>query len=84
MTVSKFQISAVIQAYIKNMRTRVGIGTRVRHIPDRVEVHVAKDNFNDIMHDRMEEEIGKKLREGREAKETSNLTSNAGIPSSWP
>ena len=61
--VSRYQVSAVISAYMKNVRARVGLGTKVRHVSERVEIHISKYNFDDMMRDRIAQETRKKLKE---------------------
>ena len=63
MTVSVFQVSSVIKAYMKNMKTKVG---QIKDSPGNdsyaVDLHVSMKNLKNMMYDRLREHLSEKLK----------------------
>ena len=64
MSVSKHQVSSVIAAYMKNLRTRAGIDGSIKHDSAGTELTISKEAFENTMFDRITQQIRRKLKKG--------------------
>ncbi len=65
MPVTKYQVSSVIAAYIKNVKTRIGTHKPTIPLSEKKGVKTPRQMIEDMMYDRVGEHIIEKLKKSK-------------------